>query len=331
MTDVANQAGYIPQPTFTLRAGTVSTSTVANVISDINAGRHIVMYRGHGSSTAWTDWDFNSASFSTTNVQQVNNDPRPCIVIHVACTNAAIDTQNDSLAEKWMEQGPSGAVASYGATRETGTGRNHAFARRFHSLLFSGQDGPYLSIVCNVAWILALTDLGPNADVEENWYRYLLLGDPEMRIHTSTPSSIFVTGLPASLGLAPRQLSIVVRSATGAPIPNATVAVSKGDEVLDNLYSAADGSVRITVDPRTDGQLVVRAFTDLEPRIGARVVIPVVGCPADINEDGGVDADDVIAFFAFWDAPDPRADFNNDGGVDGDDIIAFFARWDRGC
>lgn len=54
-------------------------------------------------------------------------------------------------------------------------------------------------------------------------------------------------------------------------------------------------------------------------------------CPADFNGDQGVDGDDVIAFFAAWDAADPAADFNGDQGVDGDDVIAFFTRWDAGC
>jgi hypothetical protein len=54
-----------------------------------------------------------------------------------------------------------------------------------------------------------------------------------------------------------------------------------------------------------------------------------LGCPADWNGDGGVDGDDVIAFFGEWDAN--NADYNGDGGTDGDDVIAFFADWDSGC
>ncbi|MFZ4575861.1 MAG: C25 family cysteine peptidase, partial [Phycisphaerales bacterium] len=46
MQDVAAFSGYVPQPTFTLRAGTSTAGTNANVITDIEAGRHIVMYRG---------------------------------------------------------------------------------------------------------------------------------------------------------------------------------------------------------------------------------------------------------------------------------------------
>jgi glucose/arabinose dehydrogenase len=54
-------------------------------------------------------------------------------------------------------------------------------------------------------------------------------------------------------------------------------------------------------------------------------------CPADFNADGGVDGDDVIAFFGAWDAGLISADVDNSGGVDGDDVITFFTGWDSGC
>lgn len=54
-------------------------------------------------------------------------------------------------------------------------------------------------------------------------------------------------------------------------------------------------------------------------------------CPADYNNSGGVDGDDVIAFFADWDSGIIAADFNDDGAVDGDDVIGFFESWDSGC
>lgn len=58
-------------------------------------------------------------------------------------------------------------------------------------------------------------------------------------------------------------------------------------------------------------------------------VISLGLCPADWNQDTGVDGDDIIAFFADWDAN--NGDFNEDGGSDGDDVIEFFARWDANC
>jgi len=52
-------------------------------------------------------------------------------------------------------------------------------------------------------------------------------------------------------------------------------------------------------------------------------------CPADWNDDRGIDSDDVIDFFRDWNAVD--ADFNRDGETDTDDVIHFFQRWDSGC
>ncbi|MBS0197740.1 MAG: hypothetical protein JSR77_13375 [Planctomycetes bacterium] len=53
-------------------------------------------------------------------------------------------------------------------------------------------------------------------------------------------------------------------------------------------------------------------------------------CPADFNQDGGVDGTDVQAFFAAWDAGLARADVNCDGGVDGSDVDTFFSSWENG-
>ncbi|MEI7657967.1 MAG: cytochrome c peroxidase [Phycisphaerae bacterium] len=54
-------------------------------------------------------------------------------------------------------------------------------------------------------------------------------------------------------------------------------------------------------------------------------------CPADINQDGGVDGDDVSAFFGAWESGNAVGDFNQDGGVDGSDVGSFFFAWESGC
>jgi hypothetical protein len=52
------------------------------------------------------------------------------------------------------------------------------------------------------------------------------------------------------------------------------------------------------------------------------------GCFADYDNSGGIDGDDVIAFFGDWDGSLECADTDASGGVDGDDVINFFAAWD---
>jgi len=53
-------------------------------------------------------------------------------------------------------------------------------------------------------------------------------------------------------------------------------------------------------------------------------------CPADFNQDGGVDGQDVEAFFVNWQTSEPPADVNRDGGIDGADVEAFFLAWEAG-
>jgi len=53
-------------------------------------------------------------------------------------------------------------------------------------------------------------------------------------------------------------------------------------------------------------------------------------CPADFNQDGGVDGSDVGDFFAVWQGGGCDGDVNQDGGVDGSDVDTFFAAWSAG-
>lgn len=57
---------------------------------------------------------------------------------------------------------------------------------------------------------------------------------------------------------------------------------------------------------------------------------PVDPCFADYNLDGGVDGQDVDAFFTDWAQGDAAADTNLDGGVDGADVEQLFIEWSAG-
>ena len=53
-------------------------------------------------------------------------------------------------------------------------------------------------------------------------------------------------------------------------------------------------------------------------------------CPADFNQDGGIDGGDVDSFFAAWESGDASSDVNQDGGIDGADVGTFFVAWEAG-
>lgn len=53
-------------------------------------------------------------------------------------------------------------------------------------------------------------------------------------------------------------------------------------------------------------------------------------CVSDFDQSGGIDGQDVEAFFIAFEANDERADANRDGGVTGTDVEAFFLQWAAG-
>jgi hypothetical protein len=63
---------------------------------------------------------------------------------------------------------------------------------------------------------------------------------------------------------------------------------------------------------------------------GVADVCDAAPCPADYNQDGGVDGADIQSFFVDWASAAPNADVNQDGGIDGGDIEYFFVRWEAG-
>jgi hypothetical protein len=52
---------------------------------------------------------------------------------------------------------------------------------------------------------------------------------------------------------------------------------------------------------------------------------------ADMDASGGVDGDDLILFFSFWDQNDLRADADGSQSIDGDDVIVFMDFWNAGA
>ncbi len=54
-------------------------------------------------------------------------------------------------------------------------------------------------------------------------------------------------------------------------------------------------------------------------------------CPADFNQDDGVDDLDIAAFFFAFEQGEECADVNDDDGIDDLDIAFFFAQFEQGC
>lgn len=62
-----------------------------------------------------------------------------------------------------------------------------------------------------------------------------------------------------------------------------------------------------------------------------RIDVCEIVCPGDVSGDGSVDLIDFFAFFGAYEPREPLADLNNDGEVDLADFFAFFDSFDTGC
>ena len=83
----------------------------------------------------------------------------------------------------------------------------------------------------------------------------------------------------------------------------------------------ADALLHNPADPESPIPLTITAAGTLEV---------VVFCPADFNNDGGIDGTDVQDFFDAWESATGLSDVNGDGGIDGADVVTFFDAWESG-
>ncbi len=107
-------------------------------------------------------------------------------------------------------------------------------------------------------------------------------------------------------------------------------ALSNGTHPSGAIISGATGrTLRIdNAQPSLTGDYRVSLLNDCGSTQSSEVRVTIF-CPSDWDESGGVDGDDIAAFFTDWQIGE--ADFDGSGGTDGDDIGAFFVRWQAGC
>ena len=110
-----------------------------------------------------------------------------------------------------------------------------------------------------------------------------------------------------------------------------------GIDVVDNpprITGATTGTLTINpVEAGDAGSYDAIVTTTCGPVTSDPATLTVnsgIPCPADFNQDGGVDGSDIADFFLAWENGEPAADVNFDGGTDGADIEYFFAAWEAG-
>ena len=142
------------------------------LLNELNAGRYIINYSGHGSNGFWGVSSF----FSVNTVPLLTNANNQSIFTMMSCFNGNFTgLQYDSLSESLVKASNGGGVAAWSSTGETTPDIQLYMAQQFYQELGAGTRTRIGDLIMDAkaatpAW---------GADVKSTW---ALLGDPALKV-----------------------------------------------------------------------------------------------------------------------------------------------------
>ncbi len=174
----------------------VGNPSASMVTNELNDGKGILLYTGHGSSQS-----FGTSGFSSTNVAALNNVGKLPLVWAVACVNGEFVNQT-CFAEKWLRsvnsQGQAvGAVATLMSTINQSWNPPMDAQDEMVDLLVES----YTSNIKRTFGGLSMNGCmhmndqygSGGADMTDTW---TIFGDPSLMVRTSTPNQIYASHPP---------------------------------------------------------------------------------------------------------------------------------------
>lgn len=142
----------------------------AALVSQMNTGRFLVNYSGHGSTGAWATTGF----FSTSQAGQLNNANNFSIFTMLTCLNGYFIQPTDSLSEVLLKNPNGGAAATWASSGLTTPDVQEVMATKFYSQIGAGNLTRLGDLIKD-----AKTTINFGRDVRLSW---VLLGDPTMKV-----------------------------------------------------------------------------------------------------------------------------------------------------
>jgi hypothetical protein len=182
--------------------------TAQDVTNGLNAGRGIINYCGHGSTTSW-----GTTGFSNSNVAALQNDNMLPFIISVACVNGQFDGYT-CFAEAWMRSThngePIGAIATYMSSVNQSWAPPMEAQDEFNILYTQIEANEYFSygVLCFAGSCSMMDAYGTGGvDMFNTW---IVFGDPSIRI-------VGTTIPPHGLGVEPKDEGFASQGPLGGP------------------------------------------------------------------------------------------------------------------
>ena len=152
-------------------------ATAADITNALNAGRGIINYCGHGSTTAW-----GTTGFSVTNINALTNYNMLPFIFDVACVNGQFNGYT-CFAEAWMRAtsggGPTGAIGIYASSINQSWAPPMEAQDKFNSLYIAGTYSTY-GALCYTGSCSMMDKYGSGGvSMFNTWH---IFGDPSLRV-----------------------------------------------------------------------------------------------------------------------------------------------------
>jgi|CXWL01.1.fsa_nt_gi hypothetical protein len=150
-----------------------AANSQSTLIGEMNSGRFIANYAGHGSTGLWASSTF----FGNSSVGSLTNANSPTIYTMLTCLNGYFiqpSSGSESLAENLIKAPNGGAVASWASTSETTPDIQLIMGLRFYNRVAAGTIPRIGDLIRD-----AKAALAGGADVRLSW---ALLGDPMLKV-----------------------------------------------------------------------------------------------------------------------------------------------------
>ncbi|MCX6843037.1 MAG: C25 family cysteine peptidase, partial [candidate division WOR-3 bacterium] len=244
-------------------------NTNYDVACEIDSGKGIVCYAGHGMCDRWWEWNeipdgdtHYHESWTSTNVQALQNDSLNPVVFNVACSTSAFDQQS-CLCNAWMQEYPAGAAATYGATQSSHNDPNFLQCTTLVRTLCDTMRIVGENIYVAPASLLGDVDMTIDANVAlhygggwdgSNEFMYMLMGDPAMPIWTGGVPDTAVLTYPADFPCGSYLFSITVE-VMGRPVEGAHVCLMREPDVYVTGWTNWEGVAGLQVNAQDTGSI----------------------------------------------------------------------------
>ena len=209
-------------------------AAASTVTTNVNAGRGLINYVGHGSDTSW-----GTTGFSNTNATALTNGSKTPFIVDVACVNGNF-VSITCFAEAWLRNANGGAIAMYASSINQDWNPPMLAQDEVNRIMVNNEKytagGMLYNGSCKMMDTYGNTSGSSGVNMYLTWH---IFGDASLMVRTKTPIAMSVNH-PASIVSGTASVSV----STG--VANALVAITYNNTIYARGFSDGTGNATLT-------------------------------------------------------------------------------------